>query len=465
MYYKKQKIINSFNQADSYEQSAKIQKIVVKRLVSYLNKLDFDLEQPLSILEIGCGTGLLTEYLLEFFPQAKFVITDISSKMVERTKAKFEKKNINIQFKVMDGEALQLDQSFDLICSSLAFQWFEDLENSLQRITEFLNPNGVLLCSTLAHESFVEWRTIYDHYNYSCPFQSYPELDSLESYWPTLKGGGYWEKENIIDSIPDGLEFIKGLRDIGAHTSLASHHSLSAGQLRKVIIKFNNEYGYTTYQVAFGYFKRYAANGFFVTGTDTDVGKSFISACLSKAMNASYWKPMQTGLNCDPGDTKTVQQLAGLSDQQIIHPLIELQEPLSPEEAAKRENIVLDIKKLNLSLPFQSQPYIVEGAGGALVPIAESQFMVQLMKKINLPVIIVARTELGTLNHTLLTLEIIRKYHIPIAGVILNGNPNPANKEAIERHGKTKVISEVPYMKMLSPEFISQLSQEIALFC
>ncbi|EUK18794.1 dethiobiotin synthase [Commensalibacter papalotli (ex Servin-Garciduenas et al. 2014)] len=464
MNYNKQKIIHSFNQADSYEQSAKIQKTVVKRLVSYIKELNFDPSQPLLILEIGCGTGLLTQYLLELFPKAKFVITDISPKMVERTKAKFEKKYSNVQFKIMDGEALQLDQSFDLICSSLAFQWFEDLKGALQRITDFLNPNGVLLCSTLAQESFEEWRAIYDHYDYSCPLQSYPKLDKLESYWPTLTGGGYWETESIIDSIPDGLEFIKELRCIGAHTSLASHHSLSAGQLRKVIIKFNSDYGYTTYQVAFGYFKRFSAKGFFVTGTDTDVGKSFVSACLTKVLNAKYWKPIQTGLNCDQGDTKTVQQLAMLSDQQVITPLIELQEPFSPEEAAERENIILDIEQLDLSLSFHDQPYIVEGAGGALVPIAEYQFMIQLMKKINLPVIIVARTELGTLNHTLLTLEVIRKYHIPIAGVILNGKPNPANKEAIERHGKIKVITEIPHMEKLSLEFISQLSQEIALF-
>lgn len=464
MNYNKQKIIKSFDHADSYEQSAKIQKIVVKRLVATLKKLDFDADKPLLILEIGCGTGLLTQYLLELYPEAKFVITDISSNMVERVKKKFGNVHHNAQFKVMDGEALELDQSFDLICSSLAFQWFEDFGVSIQRIAEYLNPNGILLCSTLAKESFVEWRDVYSHFNYSCPFHIYPDIEILESYWPSLIGGGFWETENIIDSVQNGLEFIKGLRGIGAHTAPNSHQILSAGQLRKVIDQFDDQYGYTTYQVAFGYFKRFAAKGFFVTGTDTDVGKSFVSACLSKALNALYWKPMQTGLNCDPGDTKSVQQLVSLSDNQIIPPLIELQEPLSPEEAAKRENITLDIEQLNLSLSCQDRPYIVEGAGGACVPIADSQFMIQLMQKINLPVIIVARTELGTLNHTLLTLEVLRKYRVPIAGVILNGNPNPANKEAIERHGKVNIIAEVPRMKILSSEFILQLSQRIALF-
>lgn len=464
MNYNKQKITHSFDHADSYEHSAKIQKIVIKQLVAFLKTIEFNKDKPLSILEIGCGTGLLTQYLLELFPKAKFMITDISSNMVQRVQQKFGKDYPEIQFKVMDGEALELNQSFDLICSSLAFQWFEDLEGSLQHITEYLNPNGVLLCSTLAKESFSEWRAIYDQYKYSCPFQVYPEVTTLNTYWPSLTGGGFWQTESIIDSVDNGVDFIKGLRNIGAHIPMTLHQPLSAGQFRKVIDQFNNEYGYTTYQVAFGYFKRFAAKGFFVTGTDTDVGKSFVSACLSKALNATYWKPMQTGLNCDPGDTKTVQGLAELPDQQIIPPLIELQEPLSPEEAAKRENISLDIEMLDLLLPPQSRPYIVEGAGGVLVPIAASQFMIQLMKKINLPVIVVARTELGTLNHTLLTLEVLRQYHVPVAGVILNGKSNPANKEAIERHGKIKVIAEVPIMKTLSLDFISQLSQQIALF-
>lgn len=464
MNYNKQNIIKSFDHADSYEQSAKIQKIVVKRLVSTLRKLDFNQGKAISILEIGCGTGLLTQYLLALFPEAEFVITDISAGMIERAKENLGKNRSNVTFKVMDGEALELDQSFDLICSSLAFQWFEDFEDSLQKITRYLNPNGVVLCSTLAKESFVEWREVYNSFNYSCPLQSYPEKETLESYWPTSLGGGFWEIENIIDSVQNGFEFIKGLRGIGAHISTTSHQSLSAGQLRKVIHQFDNQYGYTTYQIAFGYFKRFSAKGFFVTGTDTDVGKTYVSACLSKALNAIYWKPMQTGLNCDPGDTENVQQLASLSDDQILPPLIELQEPLSPEEAARRENIKLDIGQLDLLLPWQEKAYIVEGAGGVFVPIAESQFMIELMKKINLPVIIVARTELGTLNHTLLTLEVLRKHHVPIAGVILNGTPNPANKEAIERHGKVKIIAEVPRMEMLSPEFILQFSQKIALF-
>lgn len=460
----KQKIIESFDHAVSYEQSAHIQKIVAKRLISFIKNLDIDIKKPLSILEIGCGTGLLTQYLLKLFPQARFIITDISPHMIERVKDKFAKKHSNIQFRVMDGEAIDLTQSFDLIFSSLAFQWFENLETSIQKIIELLNPNGYLLCSTLTQKSFEEWRQIYHQHDYHCSFQSYPSIETLEAYWPSKIGGGFWKQEDFVESVENGIEFIKGLRSIGAHTASKTHHPLSAGQFRKILNQFNDEYGYTTYEVAFGCFRRFAASGFFITGTDTDIGKTFVSACLTKALNATYWKPMQTGLNCDPGDTKTVQALVNIPNEHIVPPLIELQEPLSPEEAAKHEAMTLDIDLLDFTLPIQDRPYIVEGAGGALVPIANSQFMIQLMQKVNLPVVIVARTALGTLNHTLLTIEVLRNHHIPIAGVILNGIPNPANKEAIERHGKIKVIAEVPRMEIISDQFIAQFLKEITLF-
>ncbi|CAI3926724.1 Dethiobiotin synthetase (BioD) (PDB:1DTS) [Commensalibacter communis] len=459
----KQKIIHSFDNAVSYEQSAHMQKIVVKRLVNFIKTMDIDFSQPISILEIGCGTGLLTQYLTELFPKAQFLITDISVRMIERVKEKYNN-NPNIEFKVMDGEAIDLEHSFDLIVSSLAFQWFENLEQSLQSITALLNPNGYLVCSTLAQKSFEEWRQLYtqNHCHYS--FQSYPDVKTLESYWPSKVGGGFWQAETIIESVENGIDFIKGLRNIGAHTSSNMHKPLSAGQLRKIIAQFDLNYGYTTYEVALGSFRRYAAKGFFVTGTDTDVGKTFVSACLTKALNATYWKPMQTGLKSDFGDSKTVQILAQTCDNQIIPPLVALQEPLSPEAAAKLEEIRLDINKLDFFLATQNRPYIVEGAGGVLVPIADSQYMIQMMQKVNLPVVIVARTELGTLNHTLLTIEVLRNHHIPIAGVILNGNQNLANKEAIERHGNIKMIAEVPRMDQITDQFIAQFKQEIRLF-
>ncbi|MDI2111871.1 dethiobiotin synthase [Commensalibacter nepenthis] len=459
----KQKIIKSFDMAVSYEQSAHIQKIVAKRLAQFIKTLDMDCSQPLSILEIGCGTGLLTQLIIDFFPKAQLLITDISPYMIERVKKKYGN-NPNIQFKVMDGEAIDLEQSFDLIVSSLAFQWFENLEHSLKTITTLLNPNGYLLCSTLAQQSFKEWRQIYAEHDCHCSFQSYPNVETLDSYWSSEIGGGFWQSETILESIKNGIEFIKGLRAIGAHIAAKTHKPLSAAQFQKILTQFNEDYGYTTYEVALGCFRRFAAKGFFVTGTDTDVGKTFISACLTKALGATYWKPMQTGLNCDLGDSKNIQILAQIPDAQIIPPLIELQEPLSPEEAAKSEAITLDIHQLDFSLPTQNRPYIVEGAGGVLVPVAGSQYMLQMMQKVNLPVVIVARTELGTLNHTLLTINVLRNHHIPIAGVILNGNLNPANKEAIERHGRIAVIAEVPYIEKITDQFIAQFTKEIILF-
>ncbi|MDI2090232.1 dethiobiotin synthase [Commensalibacter oyaizuii] len=461
----KNKIRNAFDKAHDYNRSAHVQKIVVRQLIAKIKKLYQYRPHPVSILEVGCGTGFLTQELLKLFPTAQFTITDISSNMIEYLKQNYKNTTSNIHFEVMDGENPSKNyHSFDLICSSLAFQWFENLPTALQQLSNLLTPNGYLVCSTLSEGNFIEWKHLYESNGYSNSFQQYPSIDRLQTYWPSDHGHGYWEEEKIIDRSISGYQFIKDLRSIGAHTPRNMHRPLSAGRLRKIIDQFDTNYGYTTYQIAYGIFQRFAAKGYFVTGTDTDVGKTFISACLVKLLNALYWKPIQTGLNCDPGDTNTICKLTGLRDQQIIPPLIELQHPLSPEAAAEIENIKLDIHQMNFTLNDPSKTYIVEGAGGIFVPIAENQFMIDCMKKINLPVIIVARTSLGTLNHTLLTIECLRHHHIPIAGVILNGSSNPANKKAIERHGKVRVIAEIPKAETVDARTIKDFCKKLSLF-
>lgn len=188
-------------------------------------------------------------------------------------------------------------------------------------------------------------------------------------------------------------------------------------------------------------------DGVFITGTDTDVGKTFISALLVKAWGSNYWKPIQTGLNSCQLDTVTVKHLTGLSDSHFEPPQIELQEPLSPWRASILENATISIEDLVIPQRFSEsgRPLVLEGAGGLFVPINETMIITDLIHKLNYPVILVARSELGTINHTLLSIEHLRSRNIKILGIILNGKLNADNAAAIKHFAKDiPILLQVP---------------------
>jgi dethiobiotin synthase len=178
----------------------------------------------------------------------------------------------------------------------------------------------------------------------------------------------------------------------------------------------------------------------FVTGTDTDIGKTIASACLVRALDADYWKPVQSGLE-EGRDCDTVAALTGLDGNRIHPSAYELQAPLSPHEAARLEGLRLDMNQFKL--PTTDNNLVVEGAGGVLVPINEGALMIDLIDQLGLPVVIVARSGLGTINHTLLTLEALRARDLNILGVIVSGPANPANVDAIRTYGKIKILLEL----------------------
>ena len=183
---------------------------------------------------------------------------------------------------------------------------------------------------------------------------------------------------------------------------------------------------------------------FFITGTNTNIGKTIVSSLFCKALNADYYKPIQSGSITGDDDCRAVQNFTNFSDEKIHRPIYELKEPLSPHEAAKLEGITIDIDKLIIP-NTRGNNLIIEGAGGVLVPINNKFLMIDLIKKMSVPVIIVASSGLGTINHTLLTIESIRKRKIEIYGVVLNGKPYPSNKKAIEFYGNVNVIAEIPW--------------------
>lgn len=189
--------------------------------------------------------------------------------------------------------------------------------------------------------------------------------------------------------------------------------------------------------------------GFFVTGTDTGVGKTLVSLGLCLHFDASYWKPVQTG---QPSDSDFIKQF--LPNSKIYSSTYELKEPLSPNQAAKIENTVIDLKKITVPpSPF----LIVEGIGGVYVPLNDKDILLDLIKLIGLPLIVVARSGLGTLNHSLLTLEALKRRNLKIAGVILSGPKHKANKRDIERWGNTPVVLEIPPLSKITKEELKEV--------
>jgi dethiobiotin synthetase len=188
---------------------------------------------------------------------------------------------------------------------------------------------------------------------------------------------------------------------------------------------------------------------FFITGTDTGVGKTMVSALLCAALNAIYWKPIQTGTR-EGSDRKTVIHLAELHRGRTLPESYLFAPPVSPHLAARQAGVRIELRKIRLPRVLPRENLIVEGAGGVFVPINDRQFMTDLMRRLKLPVLLVSRTALGTINHTLLSLATLRTARLNVRGVILVGKRNTENRKAIERYGETQVVGWIPVLKKIN---------------
>jgi dethiobiotin synthase len=202
--------------------------------------------------------------------------------------------------------------------------------------------------------------------------------------------------------------------------------------------------------------------GLFITGTGTDVGKTVVAAALMhryrQELKLRYWKPIQTGTEQDD-DTAMVRVLGECSDDEILDEGVRLKDPLSPHLAAKRARKKITIDQIHQILLGQTDrkvSWIIEGAGGALVPINDSEQMIDLVRTLSLPVLVVVSTQLGTINHTLLTIEALRRRALIIAGVVMVGDSNTENREAIESHGAVTVLAEMPNFAELNPQSVRE---------
>ena len=201
-------------------------------------------------------------------------------------------------------------------------------------------------------------------------------------------------------------------------------------------------------------------NGFFVTGTDTDVGKTLVSSWLLTQLDASYWKPVQAGVMPET-DSSVVRRFAEIEPDRILPEAYVLPEPIAPHEAARRAGIAIDMAKF--VPPVSDRLLVVEGAGGLMVPLTDTAYVIDLAAEHHLPLILVARSTLGTINHTLLSLEAIRRRGLPLAGVVINGPETPHNRAAIERYGQVEVIAEIPWLDVVNRSTLLTIEPELDL--
>lgn len=188
-------------------------------------------------------------------------------------------------------------------------------------------------------------------------------------------------------------------------------------------------------------------NSFVVTGTDTDVGKTIFAAALAAHLEAWYWKPVQAGTD-DGTDAQRVARLSGLPPERILPEAYRLATPCSPHRAAAIDGVAFELDQL--ALPPQ-RPLVVEGAGGALVPLRDNLLMADLFKRWGLPAIIVARTSLGTINHSLMTIEALRSRGVTIHGVAFIGDPVEDSEATICRIGGVRRLGSLPWLDPLEP--------------
>ncbi len=185
---------------------------------------------------------------------------------------------------------------------------------------------------------------------------------------------------------------------------------------------------------------------FIVSGTDTGIGKTSAAALLTLGLGAHYWKPIQSGTE-DGTDTATVKALTGLPDDRFLPEAYVLTAPLSPHRSAELDGVTLDLDRL--ALPRVDGPLIVEGAGGLMVPVTRNLLQIDLFRHWGAPVVLCARTGLGTINHTLLSVEALRARSMPLHGLLFIGDDNSDNIRTIAELSGARILGRLPWLDRL----------------
>ena len=188
-----------------------------------------------------------------------------------------------------------------------------------------------------------------------------------------------------------------------------------------------------------------------ICGTDTDVGKTIVSSFFVQGLKSIYWKPIQSGTE-EGTDTQTVCKLLDLAPNRYLPERYKFKAPVSPHWAAEKESRFIEPK--NLHLPNLDKSIVIETAGGLMVPLNRNWLQIDQIKVWGSPIVLVARTGLGTLNHTLLSLEALRNRNINVLGIVLNGPPHNDNPKTIEQFGDTKILANLPIFEEVSAQIL-----------
>jgi dethiobiotin synthetase len=194
---------------------------------------------------------------------------------------------------------------------------------------------------------------------------------------------------------------------------------------------------------------------YFVTGIDTDAGKSVVCALLIESLQAGYWKPIQAGT---PTDSDFIRKMTS-ANIKIHEEGIFLKHPMSPHASAEKENRIINIDQLQL--PVTQNTLIIEGAGGIMVPINDSELVIDIASKMDLEVILVSKNYLGSINHTLLSIAYLKEHNFKVSGIIFNGQHTPSSENYILKHSGLKCIARVPEISNINLESIKQLAKEL----
>jgi dethiobiotin synthetase len=196
---------------------------------------------------------------------------------------------------------------------------------------------------------------------------------------------------------------------------------------------------------------------FVVTGTDTGIGKTVFSAALAGAIDGYYWKPVQSGLD-EETDSEIVMRLSGLPAERVLPEAWRLQTPVSPHLSAEIDGIAIDPDAL--SIPETDRPLVVEGAGGLLVPLTRQSTYIDVFSRWGQSVILCARTGLGTINHTLLSVEVMRQRRVPLWGIVFIGDENSDTQAVIAELSGAPVLGRLPLLNALTPSSLRRAFED-----
>lgn len=201
-------------------------------------------------------------------------------------------------------------------------------------------------------------------------------------------------------------------------------------------------------------------NTYFITGIGTGIGKTIVSAILTEKLQADYWKPIQSG-DLDISDSLHIKHLVSNS-KTVIHPeRYRLGQPLSPHLSAKIDGVHITLSEIKI--PETNNILVIEGAGGLMVPLNDQDLILDLIKNLHAKVIVVSQNYLGSINHTLLTLQALKFNDIQIEGIIFNGAPNPESEAYIQNYTGIKILGRVPKMSIIDQEHIIKAGQYITI--